>query len=110
MGFVKKVTADEEYQGESYTLSYFKTSGEIWSSNETGYFEMIDRDGEIVSNGDLTKSGDNLSLTFMIPKADTASIIGIHTIYSHVTHVDDTTFDDIMGVANVIYMEKKPSS
>ncbi len=107
MRYNKKYAIAEDYQGESFTRSLNKESLAVWDANEVANYELIDGDGTVVSSGDLTKSGDNLSLIVSIPKTDTADLIGSYLLLVHLTDTVDTTFDDVIAEYKITYKEKK---
>lgn len=85
MAYAKKRGQSVEYQGDSFSRSLTKDSGAIWEANEEANYKMVDMKGTIVASGDLVKSVDNLSMSFMVGKTATANLVGIHKLIVYLT-------------------------
>lgn len=107
MGFVKYKNKATEYQGESFTKTLTKEDGSIWEANEIGYFSMTDVNALEVSTGSLSKSGDNLGLTFTVSKDDTGSLEGKYLLLIHLNDSIDVNFDDVIAEYEMTYINKK---
>lgn len=92
MGYAKKIGISTEYQGDSFSRTLTKDSGAIWEANETASYKMVDMKGDVVASGSLTKSVDNLSMTFMVGSTATATLLGI---YKLIVYLEDTVLTEM---------------
>ena len=115
MGFVKHTGSKTKYQGTSFTRSIEATtkdennvvSSRAWEDNEVGNYEMTDKDGNVVSSGDLMKSADKLSLTFTVPDSTTTSFLGKYLIIAYLTDTADEDINEEIAEYNMTYLDKK---
>ena len=92
MAYSKKTGASVEFQGESFTKSLIKDDGSEWMDNEDGSWKLFNTSGNIVANGTLTRSDDNLSLTFLLGKSSTTSLFGIYRL---LVYLSDTVVTEM---------------
>jgi len=107
MAYYTHTGSKTEYQGESFTKTIYKDSGEAWGDNEAANYELVDTAGAQKSTGSLTKVESNLGLTFTVPDTDTAALTGNHKLLVHLTDTIITTFDDIIVDYDLDYVERK---
>lgn len=96
-----------EYQEESFNRALTKKDGTEWGSNESAAYKMTNTEGEEVSSGSLTKSGDSLSLILAIPDDDTVGIVGSHRILVRLSLGDDATFNDVIADYSIMYKDER---
>ena len=108
MAFVKRIVKGEkEWQGESYSKPFNKSSGTVWLPEDTGYHELLDTEGLVVSTGALTQSADNLALIFFVPSSDTVALEGRYRLLIHLTNSSNVELDDVLIEFEIIYSIKK---
>ena len=107
MHFKKFIVSTAERQGESFTRSLFMTSDEVWGDTDTGYINLKkDGDTAVLYTVACIISADKRTISFTVPKAETASFVGLHKIFVHLTKSDDATFDDIIAEYKITYSEE----
>lgn len=107
MAYVKITKSLTEYQGESFTKSLYKKNRTEWSSEEIATYTMTDKDGNEITNGSLTKSTDNMSITIQIGKTITTSLEGKYKILIYLGNTNDSEISDVIAEYNVTYITKK---
>lgn len=108
MAFVKLVSkGHKEYQGESFSKPLAKSNGTVWAPEDTGYHELLDGDGLVVSTEPLTHTVDDLALEFFVPSSATAAITGNHKLLVHLTNSVNAEKDDVIAEYQIIYSERK---
>jgi len=96
-----------EYQGKSFTRTFYRGDGGEFASTTTGYAKLIDEGtGSEIANVTVTLSGDKKSVSFDIPKATTASLTGKHKLLVNATRSDDSTFDKNIAEYKITYKEE----
>ena len=93
---------DTEYQGESYSSTLNRSTG-AWGIEDTGYFEMLDKDGAVKSTGPTGKTPDNMGITFHVPDTDTPTLEGKYRLLIHLTNSVDATINDIIADYTIIH-------
>ena len=109
MGFVKYVSEGRtEYQGESFSASLKKDTGEAWLEVEQGTFKLIAPSGAVVSQGDLDKSGDSIHLFFVVPGADTSDLVGDCLLLVYQTDSSNPQVNDVIAEYHIEYKRERP--
>lgn len=96
---------ETEYQGESFSSNLGR--GFAWEATDSGYYELLDDTEVVLSTGATTLAGDLMTLDFLVPKADTATLEGKHRVLIHLTNTLDATVDDVIADYTIIYKIKK---
>lgn len=95
-----------ENQGESFSRTLGKSVG-AFSATEDGYWVLKDTDGTSQATGSVTIATDLSSMSFMVGKTDTATLVGQHTVYVHLTDSADSEFDEVIAEYKITYKENK---
>lgn len=107
MSYDKYSDSVTEYQGESFVKSLYKKSGETWDINEAANFILIkDTTKGIVGSGDLTKSGDSLSLTLTVGKTITSVLQGSYTLLVYQTDTNNVEINNVIAEYKMTYKER----
>ncbi len=108
MAFVKLISkGNKEWQGESFSKPLTKGNGSIWLAEDTGYHELLNAAGSIVSTAALSHSVDDLALIFFVPLSDTATLEGKHRLLIHLTNTANIELDDVIAEYEILYSIKK---
>ncbi len=83
MSYAKKIGIATLYQGTSFTVSLGKDDDTVWESNESGLYEVTDKENNIVLTNPLIKSGDNLTMTFQIGMGECIDWEGEYRLISY---------------------------
>ncbi len=97
----------KEYQGESYSAPITKGDLTVWLAEDTGYHELLNSDGDVISTGALVHTTDDKGLEFFVPKTDTDSILGFHRLLIHLTNTNNAEFDDVIAEFEIVYSQRK---
>jgi len=100
MAYAKKTGTSVEYQGESFTKSLVKDDESIWKANEIATYKLIDTKGKVIATDTLMKSGDELSLTFLLGKTQTQYLFGIYRLLVYLN-------DSVITEMNYVIAEYK---
>lgn len=105
----KKIVKDfKEYAGESFAQSVKKKGSELWLTTETAIYTMYDEAGVVAGvTGNLVLSADKKSIAFMIPKADTAGLLGKHVVLVDLGDSEDATMADVIAEYNIEFLARK---
>jgi len=98
---------NQEYQGESYSLPILKGDGTVWLSEDTGYHELLNGDGNVVHTAPLTKSVDDRALIFFVTKTSTNSLLGMHRLLIHLTNTNNVELNDVIAEFEIVYSVRK---
>ena len=99
--YSEKIT---EYQSESFSKVIYKTSGEIWSTNEVGTYEFIDATGVVLDTGSMVKTDGNLGFGFNVSSTITEAIVGGHILLVTLADTGDATFNDVIAEYKIKYI------
>ena len=104
----KKDTTLTEYQGESFSKAFGKRTKDEWLDNETAHYVLTeDSTGTIISEGDLTRSVDKLSLSFIIGKSITLPLEGSYTLIVYQTDLNVVEFNEKMKEYKIKYKTRR---
>jgi len=106
MGYIRSKTSSDEYSGESFTRTIRKKD-ELWGANDEANYKLYDQDGKIVSSGSLVKSGDLTSMAFVVPKNDTAKLVGTYKLLVELTDSSDDRISDIVAEYELKYKARE---
>jgi len=106
MGYVKYKSEQSEYSGESFSKTLFKKDNTEWSAEDIANYSLIGTDSVEVSSGALTKSGDNLSMTFVVPSSDTDGLIGRHKLLVTLSNSSDARINDVIAEYIINYNKR----
>lgn len=104
MAYVKTMQVATLYQGTSYTQSLVKSDGSTWAPDERLNYKMTDETNVIVSQGDLIRSGDDLSYTFTIPASDTISLLGDYLLLVYQTDITNANVNVPVAQYDITYI------
>ena len=96
---------DTQYEGSSYSSQLSR--GFAWSAEDTGYFELLDPDGAVVSTGPTTISLDSNTFDFHVPDDATTGLDGKYRLLIHLTNSNDETVDITIADYTIIYKIRK---
>jgi len=106
MGYVKHKAEQIEYTGESFSKTLYKKSGEEWSNEDTATYSLYDTDGVEKSTGSLIKSNDNMSMSFLVPSADTQNLLGKYKLLVTLGNSSDARINDVIAEYNILYNKR----
>jgi len=107
MDYVKLHKEVFEWQGESFTKSFDKTSGAPWESYEIGSYALYDKDGTEITSGSLQKSADSKLLTMQISHTITANLLGKYLLLVFLEDSNDSDFKTVIAEYVITYKERK---
>jgi len=107
MGFIRFKSTQTEYAGESFAKTLLKKDGSTWDSTDIATYSLIDTAGVEKSSGDLTKSTDNISMSFIVPSTDTVGLIGRYKLLVSLKNSSDTKINDVIAEYAIKYEERK---
>lgn len=107
MHYKKLLVITDEVQGESFSRDLKKQDGSIWETEEGAYYQFVNKGGTVLDTDTLTKSGDDLYLTFHVANTVTADITGDHTLFVRATNTGEATFDDVIAEYRIEYKEAR---
>ena len=104
----KKDTTLTEFQGESFSKAYGKRTKDEWLDNETAHYVLTeDTTGNIIVEGNLTRSTDKLSLSFIIGKSITSALEGDYTLLIYQTDSNISELNEKMKEYRIKYKTRK---
>ena len=107
MSFSRYDGAATEYQGESFTRTLAKKDGVVWGANEIASYILVDKNGTEIDTGDLTKTGDNIGLEFVISESVTTALLGTYLLLVYLKDTVDTDFANVIARYTITYVEVK---
>ncbi len=103
MAFVKLEKKTTEYAGESFSKPLAKGDGSVWEATDSGYYQLVDSEGAIISTAPMTKSANEKALIFFVPKSDTIGITGKYKVVARLTNTLNAELDDVIAEYSIIY-------
>ena len=109
MLYVKREDIATLYQGTSFTQTLEHEDGTVWGATEELNYEMTDLENNIVSSGDLIRSGDDLTFAFVVPETDTTTLEGEYLLLVYQTTTDDVRIKVPVAQYELTYITTKAS-
>jgi len=106
MGYVRYKSEQSEYAGESFAKTLFKKDGTEWDSEDIANYSLLTTEGVEISTGALTKSGDNKSMTFVVPSIDTDGLLGRHKLLVTLSNSSDARINDVIAEYIINYNKR----
>ena len=107
MEYIKLSRNPTEFQGESFSKSLGKKNNSEWGSTEVGNYILTDENGDEVASDNLTKSGDSLSLSFILGKTDTADLEGVYTLLAYQTDTSNAEINKVIAEYKITYKTRE---
>ena len=96
-----------EYQGESFSKSFDKSSKAAWEDYEIGAYALYDTKGNEITTGSLVKSDDSQTLSLQIGYTITENLEGKYLLLVYLMDANDPDFKDVIAEYTITYKARK---